>query len=112
MNLNSFQVSWSSDGQQVVSGGLDGTTRIWDIAPETEVERLSNQGGSVSWSPNGQLIASSGFELNLWDVEEAVDMLTIPVEGKVLWSPDGTMLALSGDQLQLLAVSGDNTTIR
>jgi WD40 repeat protein len=50
-------VTWSPDGQRVVSGSTDDTTRVWDAETGAELLTLTTPGDWIinpAWSPDGQ----------------------------------------------------------
>lgn len=106
-------VSFSPNGDRIVSGSWDNTARVWD--GRTGQEQFILQGhkdvghgakGSVecaSFSLNGQIIATGGADMSvrLWDVvtgkeREVLLGHTGPVNS-VSISPDGSLLASSSE---------------
>jgi WD40 repeat protein len=64
-------VSFSPDGQTIVSGGGDNTVRLWDLQGNPIGEPLRGHKGdvfSVAFSPNGQMIVSISRDktVRLW----------------------------------------------
>ncbi|MDF5752797.1 NB-ARC domain-containing protein [Spongiactinospora sp. TRM90649] len=97
------------DGTWLVTGGDDGTLRIWDVATGKQRALLRDSEGvwTVDLGPDGTLAASAGVDgaVRLWDlaVERVRTVLTGHVGG-VWWcrfSPDGTWLASAGDDRTL-----------
>jgi WD40 repeat protein len=101
-----LSVAFSPDGQQALSGGSDGTVRLWDINSRTEVRRLRGHTGEVwyvTFSPDGKYILSGGADgfLRLWDSSSGAEIRTysaysgtssslIPSAiGYAVFSPDG-----------------------
>ena len=70
-------VVFTPDGKRIVSGSLDKTVRVWDVATARELPTLSGHKGhkgrvwSLAISPDGEFIASGGDnsdgELTLWE---------------------------------------------
>jgi len=65
-------VSFSPDGQWIVSSGSDQALKVWDAATGQETLTLKGHAGSVysaSFSPDGQRIVSGSSDqtLKVWD---------------------------------------------
>lgn len=65
-------ISLSPDGQQLVTGGDDGTVSLWDISGKLAREFDAGQGiiGAISFSPDGQQLATGGEydTIKLWSI--------------------------------------------
>ena len=58
-----YQVCWSSDSRQVLSGSKDSTLKAWDMKTKkqkTELPGHADEVFSVDWSPAGDRVASGG----------------------------------------------------
>ncbi len=93
-----YSATFSPDGKQIVSCGVDKTIKVWDAATGVEVmtirghERLV---GPVSFSPDGKRITSGGGDktIKVWDVATGAELKTLRghqdyIES-VSFSPDG-----------------------
>ena len=96
-------VSFSPDGNTIVSGGSGGmeTVRLWDVNTGSLLKIFKGQGvwvKSVSFSPDGNTIVSGSSDTTvcLWDVETGRNIKTLTGHrsgvGKVSFSPDSSML--------------------
>jgi WD40 repeat protein len=94
-------VAWSPDAAHLVSGGRDGTIRIWRRSPTASEQvpfATPSDGGlpSVAWSPTARHLAAGGTKLHLWTssatAQELGDFLEVGTTS-LSWAPDGTRLA-------------------
>jgi WD40 repeat protein len=100
-----FDIDWSPDGTQLVSGGLDTLITVWDVTGGTPTRVLRGHREvvfGVGWSPDGRFLASSAWDnvISLWDLATGacVEKQWDPDNPDtfffgVAWSPDGERLA-------------------
>jgi WD40 repeat protein/transcriptional regulator with XRE-family HTH domain len=99
-----WSIEFSSDGQQLASGGTDRTVRIWDIATGEslvlEGHTLAIEG--LAFKPDGNWLATASDDqtMKIWDTETGEllrDVTGFPdVADSVAFSSDGTRLAAAG----------------
>ncbi len=105
--------AWSPDGQMLVTLGLSGAVKIWDLATGDIRARLPSTKSfvSVSWGPEGERIASldPAGGLEIWRLGEAGDPPAAieqapgdPTLTRIAWSPDGQYLAAIGSSKEVM----------
>jgi WD40 repeat protein len=77
-----WSVSFSPDGERIVSGSSDNTVKVWNAETEQEAHTLKGHSGpvhSVSFSPDGERIVSGSSDntLKVWDAETGQETLTL-----------------------------------
>src|SRR5207249_7683578 len=101
-----YAADFSPDGARVVSAGLDGAVKLWEIGTGHLLGEFRSSVESywtVALAPDGRRIAAgtSEFTVVLWDVMSRQEVATFklgdtpePVQGVLRFSPDGTALLL------------------
>lgn len=61
---------FSRDGKFVVSGSLDKTVRVWDLAAGKQVHPFDDDGPvwGVAISPDGRRVVSAGDKIRVWEL--------------------------------------------
>jgi WD40 repeat protein len=101
-----FSVAFSSNGQLLAAGSVNGEVRVWQVADYRQLLALSGHKGwvwSVVFSPDGSLLASGGEDriVRIWEVGTGRCLTTM--QGHTDWirsvtfSLDGSLLASSSD---------------
>ena len=74
-------VAFVPEQEQVISGSLDTTVRVWDLENGAELYRFSGHSDavfSVDISPNGSTAASGSWEdVRVWDFETAQELVKL-----------------------------------
>jgi len=95
-------VTYSPNGQQIVTGSNDNTAKVWDAETGKELMTLTGHNGpvySTAWSPDGQQIVTGSYDqtVKVWDSHIGKGLMTL--EGhddrvlSVAYSPDGQRFA-------------------
>jgi WD40 repeat protein len=91
-------VDWSPDGKRLLTGGENGTVRIWDTQTGETLRELPSEDGwstVVMWSPEGETLAVGYYSgvIKLWDTRSwTVKSIFTGHQGPIWdlnWSPNG-----------------------
>ena len=114
-------VSYSPDGQRIVSGSEDHTVRVWDAVSGVELAVLRGHEGGVvrvSYSSDGQRIVSGSgsYEVRVWDAETHECLEVIRGSGDVAAIAAGASsgpawCAIGRGQETIIELTGDGGSI-
>jgi tRNA A-37 threonylcarbamoyl transferase component Bud32 len=101
--------SFSRDGSRIVTGGWDGTARVWDAKTGAEVLTLKGhtaQVRSASFGPDGSRIvtASADKTARVWDAKSGAEVLALRGHSTYVWSA-----SFSPDGLRIVTASADKS---
>ena len=102
-------VAISSDGQTIVSAGLDNTIRLWDLPTGQLLRVLSGNSSlfySLALSPDGQIIVSGSRDktIRIWDFETGQELYHLKGHTREV-----DALAISQDSQTIVSGSRDKT---
>ncbi|HRW07979.1 MAG TPA: WD40 repeat domain-containing protein, partial [Caldilineaceae bacterium] len=109
-----LSLAFTPDGKQLISGSMNGSVRIWDVASGVTEHQLLGHTTAVTFisvAPDGRTVATSSFDytIRLWDVANG-RCLHVEKEGAV-----GAMTVafghLPGSDESILAYGGDDYAI-
>jgi WD40 repeat protein len=101
-----YCVALCDDGRLVVSGGLDGTVRLWDAEtgqPLATLHKHTSEVYGVALSRDGRLVASASFDgtVRLWETDGCRPLAVLQGHVGGVWSvafdKDGEVVASGGD---------------
>ncbi|MGD8856849.1 MAG: protein kinase, partial [Chloroflexota bacterium] len=100
-------LSFTPNSRFLVSSGVDGTTRLWDLSLDGNSEygtyAHDTWAVDVAFSPDGAWLVSTGKDglARIWDIAAREELLTLAGHdygfGDVAIHPDGHTLATAGD---------------
>ncbi len=99
-----WNVNFSPDGKMIVSGGADGTVKLWNLDGTERATLKGHQDtvSSVNFSPDGKTIVSGGADgtVKLWNLD-GTERATLKghqdTVSSVNFSPDGKTIVSGGE---------------
>ena len=93
------------DGQQIVTGSNDGTTRFWDIDSDHELRRLPTGGvREVAFTPHGHRLIIAQGGVTVWDLARGQELFSLKGLSSSVWS-----VAVTPDEQRIVTGSEDGT---
>jgi WD40 repeat protein/serine/threonine protein kinase len=104
-----YSAAFSPDGQRIVTGGSDGTAKVWEAASGRNLLTLAGHRdwvSSVAFSPDGQRIVTGSYDqtAKVWEAANGRELLTLNAHSGAI-----TSVALSPDGQRIVTGSEDRT---
>ena len=104
-----MNVTFSSDGMQIMSGLDDGSVRVWDASTGVELKKLKGHTRAVSsavFSSDGMKIVSGSYDKSVlvWDASTGVELKKLKGHTGYVFS-----VAFSSDDMRIVSGSYDNS---
>lgn len=108
---NILSIAYNPDGTQIISSGMDGTIRIWDVATGEQISLIDSQTYWVyraSFSPDNRQIVAGGYSgfsemlVEVWEIETGELIHTLYGHEEQI-----TEVSYSADGEQITSVSSD-----
>jgi WD40 repeat protein len=98
-----YDVEFSKDSAQLITGGQDGSIRFWDAATGKQLRVLMGHDSEIrdiAWSRDRRTLASASSDktIRLWDTETGKTTAVLRGEegvSRMAWSPDALRIASS-----------------
>jgi len=98
-----YSLAFSSDGRRIITGGKDGSVRLWQIPPVKRPQPesiLPEPCNNFAMSPDSRRLATAGDDYILWDLSTGERLATLTelhgYQGNCDFSPDGRQLLAGG----------------
>ncbi len=98
-------VAWSPDSTRLLTGGADGTVRVWDATTAQPLHQATGHTGavwSVAWSPDSTRLLTGGTDgtVRVWDATSG-----LPVGFTIVTLPGGEIAVFDASTDQLVKAS-------
>src|SRR5262249_12740566 len=102
LRAHATAVTWSPDGERLVSGDFSGLTAVWEASTGHKVASAHLHRAMITalaWSPDGRRVASGSADGTtlIWDPKHGEELLKLGVAKsdvtQLAWSPNGRCLA-------------------
>ena len=112
-----WPVEFSPDGQQLATGSIDETVKIWNVATGTVVRTIPSLNGNitdVAWSPDGELLAVGVawdgrvriYSAATGELKHSHAIPDGPARIRLSWRPDGRELAVNSSNSWFILGAG------
>jgi serine/threonine protein kinase len=103
------RVAFSPDGRRALTGSLDHTVPLWDVATGRELRHFeghTDSAYSVAFSPDGRRALTGGFDktARVWDVETGKELCRFEGHANPVWA-----VAYFPDGRRAISASNDHT---
>lgn len=114
-----YSAVFDNSGQRVVTGGHDGTVRVWNSVTGAEERQLGSHQGwvwAVAAHPVRTIVASGGYDgtVRVWDINTGERIVTIKTDARVWsvdFSPTLNHLAIGTERSLIIVSTSDWSTV-
>ncbi|HYJ85453.1 MAG TPA: caspase family protein [Pyrinomonadaceae bacterium] len=111
--IESLELSFTSDGRLLAGGIVDKRLRIWDLSgkgTEKELGATASDYGGIRFTRDGRLIAfAEGYTVKLWEVSTGRELAPLSAPNSGLFTKQGRIFASFSDDGKKIATGGFDT---